>query len=226
MTQVVVFDVDGTLVDSVKAIHRCKVLLAKQHGFKAPSLLTVKHVLGMDFKQAMQYCFPDADDGSLHRLMHEFKQLMRQKDFESELFPGTKAMLVTLRVSGMKLAIATSKSRQELDQLLGRLALHHYFELTCCAEEYRSKPDPSMLHHICSQLAILSQDAVMVGDTCHDILFAKNANMPMIAVSFGAHSREQLQQHLQDDAIIDNWPALLERINLPCNNRSVTHSRL
>jgi phosphoglycolate phosphatase len=139
----------------------------------------------------------------------------------ARLFEGVEAMLDTLATQGYFLAIATGKSRAGLDPLLKELGLHNRFHTSRCADETCSKPDPRMLIEILADLDVEPDQALMVGDTEFDVQMAKWAGVDAVAVSHGAHTRQQLLS-ASPLALLENVTNLLSWLNC---ERSVEHLR-
>jgi phosphoglycolate phosphatase len=207
MPQLVVFDWDGTLADSVSKIIACKHYLAEKYEVDKPTEEQVRHVLGMEFKEAMKICFPSVSSEMLDNLCNEFRETMQLKEYQGEMFPGSVEMLRALKARNYKLAIATSKSRKELDSAITHNKLEGIFDITCCGAEYKEKPDPTMLRHIMKTLCFSSDECIMVGDTTSDVNFGTNAKVKTICVTFGSHSKEKLEQ-LKPFAFIDSFDQL------------------
>ena len=110
-------------------------------------------------------------------------------------FSGVAELLADLKQQGLKLAVATGKSRKGLDRVLTQTHSHEIFDITRAASETKSKPDPLMLQEILAELDVAVECAIMVGDTSYDLEMARNLNMPRIGVSYGVHSIETLQQY-------------------------------
>jgi phosphoglycolate phosphatase len=104
-------------------------------------------------------------------------------------------LLADLKQQGIKLAVATGKSRKGLDRVLNQTNSHDIFDITRAASETRSKPDPLMLQEILLETGVTVERAIMVGDTSYDLEMAQNLNMQRIGVSYGVHSVETLQQY-------------------------------
>jgi len=192
MRRLIVFDWDGTLADSVNKIIECKHFLARKYDLPIPDRTVIRGVLGTPFEQAMRQCFPTASESLLETLCREFHLLMQLPQYQAELFPKAKELLSTLKAQGLKLAVATSKNRKELDSALEHTQLVGVFEITCCGAEHREKPDPAMLHYIMQMLKVQQDECLMVGDTVTDIFFAANAGVPAVCVTFGSQSAEKL----------------------------------
>lgn len=207
MLKLIVFDWDGTLADSVQKILACKRFLAQKYELAAPSELTVRAVLGLKFEVAMAVCFPGARPHTLSQMGEEFHALMKQTDYQADVFPHTKEMLLQLRAQSYRLAIATSKARSELESALIHTGLANFFDATVCSEEYKAKPDPTMLHHLMDLFNVQPDECLMLGDTTTDIQFAHHAGIKIVCVSFGAHTQAALNS-LKPWAIIDHWNQL------------------
>jgi phosphoglycolate phosphatase len=215
MLKLIVFDWDGTLADSVSKITECKQFLANKYGLPVPSEDTVRHVLGKKFEEALSICFPYANTELLNKLGDEFHYLMRQKHYQAALFPHAKEILSTLKTRDLKLAIATAKDRSEFNNALLHNELAGIFDITCCAKEYPSKPNPTILHYLMETFNVTPDECLMIGDTTNDVLFATNANVKSICVTFGAHSKKMLQS-LNPLAFIDEWKQFTEVIDRLC----------
>lgn len=215
MLKLVVFDWDGTLSNSVEKIIACKKDLAIKYNLRIPSKKRIKNVLGMKFEKAMRICFHDANDSVLYQISNEFKLEMQKNKYKAELFSGTKEMLLTLKSKGIQLAVATSKSREELNKALIDDELINIFDITCCGEEFENKPDPKMLHYIINQLRVNPSEFIMVGDTTIDVEFANNAKANIMCVTFGAHSIEKLGA-VRPLALLHSWNEFLNKLEI-CN---------
>jgi phosphoglycolate phosphatase len=215
MLKLIVFDWDGTLADSVSQILACKQYLAKKYGLPLPNEKIVRQVLGMPFEQALANCFPAADTILLHQLGQEFHTLMQQDEYQAALFPQAKETLLRLKKQGIKLAAATSKDRRELDKALRYHQLCDIFDITCCGKEYQEKPQPAMLMYMMQALQVEPSECLMIGDTVTDLLFAANAGVKAVGVTFGAHMPLALQS-LHPFALISAWSQLSNVIDELC----------
>jgi phosphoglycolate phosphatase len=214
MTKLLICDWDGTIANSVLCIVRCKQDLARKYGLPIPTEATTRGVLGKDFKLAMEICFPTVAPEFLTKLCQEFRTLMLKKEYQANLFPEALNTLQQLQRTGYKLAVATSKSRVELNQAINALDMKDLFHMTCCAEEYKPKPSPKILEEICDNLKIPKARSVMLGDAESDVLCAQNAKIKIACVTFGAQTEKQLATY-NPDGFIDHWrdlPALLIRL--------------
>jgi phosphoglycolate phosphatase len=188
----VVFDWDGTVVDSTAMIARCIQKAASDLGLAVPSLERASHVIGLGLQDALARAVPDL---ALARI-DEFSARYRFHYFACEpeivLFAGVRELLVELAEGGAQLAVATGKSRRGLDRAFGATGLGMFFSASRCADETHPKPHPAMLLELTDQLDIGVERTVMIGDTTHDLEMARAAGTAAIGVTYGAHPREQL----------------------------------
>jgi phosphoglycolate phosphatase len=210
--RLLIFDWDGTLADSVSTIVHCKQYLAKKYNLPVPTVNLVKEVLGTQFSAALAKCFPTANNKLLAQIGEEFQTLMQKDENQSNLFTNATTVLNFLKQQNIKITIATSKSRCELEKALAHTKLTDFFDHTCCGEEYSAKPDPAMLAYLMNRYNFRPDECLMVGDTTTDIQFAANANVPTVCVTFGAHSKANLDSKAPL-ALIDEWMQLLDVIN-------------
>ncbi len=192
-----IFDWDGTLMDSAGKIVACLRQAAISAELPIRSDNEFRHIIGLGMHEAIDYLYPEGmSDATRAMFIETYKQeFVYKNQTQAALFAGVEAMLDTLLSQGYYLAIATGKSRAGLDRLLGELSLARYFHLSRCADETSSKPDPHMLHEILTDLDMPAVKALMIGDTTFDIEMAHNAKMTAAAVAQGTHSIELLQKH-------------------------------
>jgi phosphoglycolate phosphatase len=191
-----IFDWDGTLIDSIDWIAHCLQQAGKHYGFAVPDDTSAKNVIGLSIKKAIQTLFPSADEHTQTQLITHYSEAYFSKQLsKDDLFPGVFDMLEHLKQSGYQLAVATGKTRAGLDEALQATGTGDLFCVTRCSDETASKPDPKMLHEIMQHANIPKERTVMIGDSIHDLQMALNAKISAIAVSCGAHSEEFLQQY-------------------------------
>jgi phosphoglycolate phosphatase len=209
-----IFDWDGTLMDSAARIVSCLRIAAGEAGLPERDDKQFRHVIGLGIHEAIDYLFAGAiDDTRRDRFIEVYRdQFVSLNRTPSALFEGVPAMLDALRARGHDLAIATGKSRAGLDRVLRDQGLEAYFPVSRCADESGSKPDPAMLHEILVDYDLPAERALMIGDTEFDIAMAHNAGMAAVAVSHGAHTVEQLERAgaltiLRDVRLLPDWLA-------------------
>ncbi len=188
----IVFDWDGTLMDSTATIVKCIQAAAKDLGLPIPSREQASHVIGLGMGEAMQVAMPNLDPKVYPRIMERYRYHYLAKDHELTMFDGVNEMLQDLSQQGYFLAVATGKSRVGLNRSLNAAGLLSTFDATRCADETFSKPHPAMLQELTRELGQDLRRTVMIGDTTHDLMMAQNAGSSGIAVEYGAHPLEQL----------------------------------
>lgn len=193
--QLVVFDWDGTLMDSEAKIVNCMQAAARDAGIADPGAAAIRHIIGLGLQEAMAALFPDSPMSLRDELVDHYRRHFLERDNTAmPLFPGVAEGLAALSDRGYLLAIATGKARRGLDRVLDETGLRDLFVASRCADETFSKPHPRMLEEILDLTGVDARQAIMVGDTIYDMQMAGNARVPGLAVSYGVHPREQLLQ--------------------------------
>lgn len=194
MYQLIIFDWDGTLMNSAQKIANCIKASANACGLAEPTDQQAKNIIGLGLIEAMEILFPQADDAQLHELVESYKyQFVTADDTEQSLFDGVERGLQQLQDAGAVLAIATGKSRAGLDRVFANSNLQKHFITSRCADETSNKPSPHMLNEILDFTAIDVSKAIMVGDTTYDLDMAKNAGMVGLGVAYGVHEPSELR---------------------------------
>jgi phosphoglycolate phosphatase len=188
----IVFDWDGTLMDSTLTIVKCIQAAARDLSLPVPRDDAAAHVIGLGLHEAMQAVLPDIDPVYYPRMVERYRYHFLSRDHEISLFPGVHDMLEDLSQSGYFLAVATGKSRVGLNRAMNDVKVLSLFDATRCADETFSKPHPAMLQELTRELGQDMRRTVMIGDTTHDLLMASNAGAAAIAVEYGAHPVDQL----------------------------------
>jgi phosphoglycolate phosphatase len=195
-----VFDWDGTLVDSIR-----RIVTSLQYASKTAIDVDIsenhaRSVIGLGLVEAVAALLPELDQdqhsAELERVADAYRQhYLYENEIEAPLFDGVDDMLEALRSKGYTLAVATGKSRAGLDHALRDHGFEALFAITRTPTESRSKPDPAMLNEIMAKTAFSPQHTLMIGDSEHDLKMATNAGVASIAVTHGVHGRETLQKH-------------------------------
>ena len=210
---IVVLDWDGTLVDSAEAIVQCMRAAARDTGLPAPAPDAVRQIIGLGLPEAVRLLFPAAGEQRLAELGEAYASTYRARQGDlPPLFPGVQDTLEALLAAGYLLAVATGKSRRGLDRELHQRGLADCFQFTRCADETASKPSPLMLQEILREAGRDCAQAVMVGDTEFDMQMASRAGVRKVAVTYGAHSREQLLRW-DPDLLVDEFSTILEWVS-------------
>jgi phosphoglycolate phosphatase len=186
----IVFDWDGTLFDSTALIVRCIQNACADVGAPVPSDNDAAYVIGLGLQDALRHVAPALPEARYPELGLRYRHHYFASQHELSLFPGTLEMLQTLKARHYWLAVATGKGRRGLDDALAHSQLKGLFDSTRTADETASKPDPRMLSELMREFGAEPGRTLMIGDTTHDLLLARNAGTPSVAVSFGAHEHE------------------------------------
>ena len=203
----VIFDWDGTLADSTAVIKRALQRSAEDLDYPIPTDAQASFIIGMGLRPALEHAIPTLREKDLTRLTDRFRHHFIVGENEIVLFDGVPEMLAALKARGHSLAVATGKSRKGLDRAFDTLGLREYFVASRCADEGFSKPHPGMLHALFDMTGMNAADAVMIGDTTHDLQLAENAGTAAIGVTYGAHERALLTAH-QPLTLVDSVSAL------------------
>ncbi len=191
--ELLVFDWDGTLMDSQARIVACLQAAFADAGLKPPSQESASDVIGLGLDEALARLCPGCDASGRDALVALYRRHFLVTDrTPSALFPGARAMLERLAAKGYRLAVATGKSRAGLAKEMEITGLGGLFDATRCADETFSKPHPQMLLELMDQLGVRSARTLMVGDTEYDLQMAANAGAWSLAVCYGVHSAERL----------------------------------
>lgn len=193
--KLVVFDWDGTLMDSEAQIVDCMQAAISDLGLAVRSAEQVKDIIGLGLPEAVLGLYPDATPELVTALSARYRFHWLACDQPSRLFTGVEETLHALKAAGFYLAVATGKGRKGLDKVLRETGLAVLFDSTRCADETRSKPHPEMLQQIMQTLAVEPAQTLMIGDTEYDMQLARNARAHPVAVSYGVHERSRLQLH-------------------------------
>ena len=188
----IVFDWDGTLMDSTATIVTCIQAAAKDLGLPVPNASASAQVIGLGLMEAMQAVLPDVDAKYYPKMAERYRYHYLSRDHELPLFPGVREMLDDLSQQSYFLAVATGKSRVGLNRAMNSANLLAMFDATRCADETFSKPHPAMLLELTRELGQDLQRTLMIGDTTHDLLMANNAGVAAVAVEYGAHEKSEL----------------------------------
>ncbi len=190
-----VFDWDGTLMDSAARIVSCMQAAASDVGLPPLESSVIRNIIGLGLREAMNRLFPGSDESLQDALTTRYRHHFLGTEYApSPLFPQAKETLTYLHDEGYWLAVATGKGRSGLESVLEETGCKGLFHATRCADETSSKPDPQMLQEIMGALNIAARDTLMIGDTEYDMHMANNAGAAGLAVSYGVHERERLLQ--------------------------------
>ncbi len=192
--RLIVFDWDGTIMDSTGRIVSAMQQAARKQNLPIPTDKAVKNIIGLGLTQCFNILFPDL---KCHKaITEEYRfQYVEADATPSPIFDGVETVLTELKAKGYILAVATGKARHGLDRVLAGSGLAKYFDYTIGADEVtNAKPAPDMLNWLMQQTQIKPQQVAMIGDTSFDLEMANNAGTHAIGVTFGAQSQKQLKR--------------------------------
>lgn len=185
--QLIVFDWDGTLMDSTGLIASSIQAAARDIGVEPPSDERARHIIGLGLGDALRYALPDLPDGRYAELAERYRYNYLAQDQQLKMFADVDLLMERLSARGHYLAVATGKSQAGLQRAMAVSGLHEYFQATRCADQCRSKPHPEMLLELMDEFAVSPEFTLMIGDTTHDLLMARNAGVDSVAMTHGAH---------------------------------------
>jgi len=188
----IVFNWDGTLVDSTTMIGESLQHACRELGLPVPDDAAARYVIGLGLADAMQLVAPDLPPERYPELGARYGEHYLAREPEIPLFAGARELLAELDAAGYLLAVATGKTRAGLARSMERIGLDGVFHATRCADEGLPKPHPDMLLHLMERLAVEPRATLMIGDTTHDLDLAQNAGAAGLAVTYGAHPPEGL----------------------------------
>ena len=202
--ELLIFDWDGTLMDSAGHIVDSIQQACADIGMPVPDERACRRIIGLGLTQALQALLPDLPEGDYPRLVERYRHHYLGRDAEIPLFQGVKEGIRDLHAAGFILAVATGKSMKGLERALDYAGLRTYFSATRCADQTHSKPHPAMVEEILDELMLDKRQALVIGDTSHDMLMAANAGVDRLGVSYGAHLPEDLHAHAPV-AVLDSF---------------------
>ncbi|HFD92696.1 MAG TPA: HAD-IIIA family hydrolase [Gammaproteobacteria bacterium] len=194
--ELLVFDWDGTLMDSEGRIVDCLEATFADLGLPPLPRDTLKDVIGLGLREAIDRLAPGLDEGRAQQFIECYRaHYLCGKKRPTELFPGALETLRELEQRGYMLAIATGKARRGLERSLGEAGCGELFVASRCADECFSKPHPQMLQELMTLLDTPPERTLMIGDTEYDMQMAQNAGTHALAVGYGVHHPQRLAQH-------------------------------
>lgn len=212
--KLIIFDWDGTILDSIGLIVESVHKAAFDCHLPRLDDQTVKDIIGLRLDVAILKLYPHLSKEALAIFLEKYAihYLAMEKD-AIRLYPTVLSTLEELKKQGFLVAVATGKKRNGLDRILTILELTEFFDATRCADETAGKPDPKMLNELLAEFNLTSEQALMVGDASFDLQMAHNANMDCVAVSYGAQQISVLEQH-HPKLIINQLDELLKYLKI------------
>lgn len=194
--KLVVFDWDGTVMNSIGRIVSSMQNAAQEINLGVPEQRQVENIIGLSLPKAARQLFPEASDEQISQLLASYKtEYLFDNKVSTPLFDGVIELLEGLTGQGTLIAVATGKGRKGLDRVMAETNTTHYFHATRGGDEAESKPHPEMLESLLSALNVDACDALMIGDTSFDLEMAQSANVDSIGVTFGVHPEDVLLKY-------------------------------
>ena len=190
----IIFDWDGTLVDSVPNIVTALRRAARDRALAELDDARYRSIIGLSLGPALQTLYPELDEKGVKGLRQAYKDHHLQLEKEaSRPFSGVVDGLELIKRSGVNLAVATGKRRAGLQRSMMANGYKCFFDASRTADDAQSKPHPDMLEQLLEEFAVPARQALMVGDSCFDMEMAANAGIDRVAVTYGAQSRAELE---------------------------------
>lgn len=194
--ELIIFDWDGTLVDSIDWIVSSLSEAARTCNLNVPEEEAVKNIIGLSLQESLNILFPALEEKAREQLTSCYSEVFFSKTISAkDLFEGVEEMLAQFKQEGYLLAVATGKGRSGLDKAMKGTGIGRFFDITRCADETISKPHPLMVNEIIEEMSVSRGKAVIIGDSVHDMAMAENAGIASIAVLCGANNNAQLKQY-------------------------------
>jgi phosphoglycolate phosphatase len=188
----IVFDWDGTIIDSASSIAECIRQAARDMSLPVPSTERASHVIGLGLHDSLRLAVPELQAHQYPEFVANYRRHFLAREDAMALFAGMEDLLKELKDKHL-LAIATGKSRRGLDRALSATGVGPYFAASRCADETNPKPHPAMLLELMDELAVAKDGVLMIGDTSHDLEMARAAEVDAVAVTYGAHPEHGLR---------------------------------
>lgn len=216
--RLVIFDCDGTLIDSQHAIYGSMSQAFGALGLPAPSRTDVLGIVGLSLPEALAVLAPTESEAVRHELINAYKNgfvgVRARPDHQEALYDGISATVAALASRpDIVLGIATGKSKRGVARLLAQEGWEDHFLTIQTADDHPSKPHPSMLLQAMTETGAAPHEAIMIGDTTYDMEMALNAGVGAIGVSWGYHASERLRG-AGAHAIVEKGLHLLDAIEL------------
>lgn len=194
--RLIVFDCDGTLVDSQHVIGESMSRAFDRADLTPPPLADVRRVVGLALVEAVARLLPDHETHRADEVADHYKaafgEIRRSADIHEPLFPGVRDVLGALDEAGFLLGVATGKSRRGLTATLAHHALDKHFVTLQTVDDAPGKPHPGMLENAMRDVGAEPGETAFVGDTVFDMEMAQNAGVRGVGVSWGYHAAEEL----------------------------------
>ena len=208
--ELIIFDWDGTLSDSVGLITDLMIQSFLLHNVSPPSRMEVADILGIKLSEAFKILLKEKDQNASELILNSYIDLYNQSSNKVKLFDGVELGIKELHRYGYKIAIATGGGRNYLDSCLAQTSIKDYINVTKTSDDCFSKPHPQMCNEILNELIIEPEKSIVIGDSIHDLQMAKNAGISSLAVTYGAHKQDSLSvydalDYMDDANMVFDW---------------------
>lgn len=210
MQHLILFDCDGTLVDSHAHIIDSMQQAIAACDLPVPDPAEVSAIIGLSLERAISVLTPEVDDGMRRQVVERYRQMYLRPGNSQPLYPGVAETLDILAERGYHMGIVTGKSRRGLTRVMEEHELHPWFVVSRTADECPSKPHPAMVMECADEMGMDPRQVSVVGDACFDIEMAVAAQARAIGVSFGAEPAARLLE-AGAECVVDRFDALLEQ---------------
>lgn len=208
-----VFDWDGTIMDTTALIAEGMQHAAVSMGYEDPGYEKALSTVGLSRAEYMPILCPDCPPERWDEFRNLYFARYLKKEAELPMRDGFEKLLFAMHGAGLRLAIATGKSRGGLNRVLNRFDCAEIFEATRTGDDTFSKPNPAMLFEISDEMGVSLDRMVMIGDSEHDLLMAQNAGCDAIGILGGASPKEVLEK-IPHIALVGNVRELTETLGL------------
>jgi phosphoglycolate phosphatase len=188
-----VFDWDGTLADSTRAIVDAVKSASQDVGMAEPAEEATRGIIGLELRRALQVLFPEAGNEVIQSLAARYHHHYTRFQGNILLFDGALEALQQLTGEGFMLAVASGKGQRGLRHAISSAGMDELILAERSADDCFSKPHPQMLHELMDELGAVSERTVMIGDTVFDLQMAHNAGTASLGVTYGAQPQENLE---------------------------------
>lgn len=224
--RLIIFDWDGTLMDSAPRIVACMALAMEDVGWPVASEEAIRDIIGLGLPEAIARLCPGIEPERAERLRerysHHFVEAERHQ-LPLSFFEGVEPALERLAANPAQLlAVATGKSRRGLDRIFTERNCARWFDDSRTADLTRSKPDPLMLEELLDALGVAVSDAVMIGDSTYDLEMAERLGMDRIGVAWGVHARDRLAR-FSPLFIAEDFDSLAAWLETPPDRKGAPH---
>ena len=208
--ELIIFDWDGTLSDSVGLITDLMIQSFLLHNVSPPSRMEVADILGIKLSEAFKILLKEKDQNASELIFNSYIELYNQSSNKVKLFDGVELGIKELHRYGYKIAIATGGGRNYLDSCLAQTSIKDFINVTKTSDDCFSKPHPQMCNEIMNELIIEPEKSIVIGDSIHDLQMAKNAGISSLAVTYGAHKQDSLSvydalDYMDDANMVFDW---------------------